>query len=132
MFSIHKNTVLNWIKSGLPTIDNKRPMLILGSELAEFLKMRRIKNKQSCKPGELYCLRCRAPRSAAGNVADYLPYTEKAGNLVAICPVCDAVMNRRVSLGKIQEIRGNIDIKFPEDLKHIVNRGTPSLNCDLK
>ena len=33
LFGIHKNTVRNWVKDGLATIDDKRPMLILGHEL---------------------------------------------------------------------------------------------------
>jgi hypothetical protein len=34
----HKNTVRTWVKAGLPTCDSKRPMLILGSDLAEYLR----------------------------------------------------------------------------------------------
>ena len=33
LFGIHKNTVRGWVKAGLPTCDNKRPMLILGHDL---------------------------------------------------------------------------------------------------
>ncbi len=40
----HKNTVRNWFKDGLATIDNKRPMLILGQDLVAFIKKRRAKN----------------------------------------------------------------------------------------
>jgi len=39
----HKNTVRNWIKDGLSTIDDKRPMLILGHDLAQFIKQSRAK-----------------------------------------------------------------------------------------
>jgi hypothetical protein len=131
LFGIHKNTVRNWVKNGLVTIDSKRPMLILGASLAEFLHNRRTKNKQTCRPGELYCVRCRVPRSAAGDMAEYSPVNEKTGNLVAICPVCDAIMNRRVSLAKIREISDNIDITFPEELRHIVDSTRPSVNSDL-
>jgi hypothetical protein len=111
----HKNTVRNWIKDGLATIDDKRPMLILGHELVAFIKKRRAQNKQSCKPGELYCVRCRLPRFPAGNMAEYSPVTEKFGNLIAICPDCDSFMNRRVSLARIWEIFGNMDITFPKE-----------------
>jgi uncharacterized protein YjcR len=69
LFGIHKNTVRHWVKEGLATSDDKRPILILGHVLAAFLQARRTKNKQTCKPGELYCVRCRAPRSPA----DYNP-----------------------------------------------------------
>jgi hypothetical protein len=119
LFGIHKNTVRIWIKNGLALIDSKRPLLILGNDLVEFLQKRRTKHKQPCKPGELYCVRCRVPRSAAEGMAEYAPINGKTGNLIAICPACTAIMNRRVSLAKIGEIRGNIVITFPEDLRHI-------------
>lgn len=63
LFGVHRNTVREWVKRGLPIIDTKRPMLILGQELGIFLKAHRTKNKQSCAPGEFYCLRFRAPES---------------------------------------------------------------------
>ena len=116
LFDIHKNTVHRWVKDGLAIIDDKRPMLILGQVLVAFLQARRAKNKQPCKPGELYCVRCRSPKSPAGDMAEYSPVTEKIGNLIGICPDCDAIMNRRVSLAKIGEFQGKLDISFPEPL----------------
>ena len=129
----HKNTVRIWIKDGLTPIDNKRPMLILGSDLIEFLKVHREKNKQRCKPGQLYCVRCRVPRFPAGDMADYVPVTEKFGNLIAICPDCDSIMNRRVSLARIWEVCANLDVTFPKDLRHIVKKRTKSsVDSDLR
>ena len=127
----HKNTVRKWVKDGLAVIDDKRPMLILGHDLVEFIKKRRAKNKQSCKPGELFCVRCRLPRFPAGNMVEYSPITDKFGNLIAICPDCDSIMNKRVSLAKIGEICENMDITFPKELQHIVKRTNPSVNSDL-
>lgn len=132
LFDIHKNTVWNWVKKGLAPIDSNRPMLIHGKDLAVFLQAIRAKHKHSCKPGELYCVRCRAPKSPAGEMAEYSPVTEKIGNLIAICPACNAMMNRRVSLAKIGSVCGNIDITFPEDLRHIVERARPTVNSDLR
>ena len=132
LFGIHKNTVRTWLKNGLAAIDNNRPTLIPGNELAEFLRKRRTKNKQACKPGELYCVHCRSPRSAAGGIADYSPVNDKIGNLVAICFDCGTVMNRRVGLARIMEVIGNLDVNFPEDLQRIVDRAKPSVNSDLR
>ena len=97
LYGVFKGTVRNWIKAGLPVLDDKRPMLILGSDLAAFHHTRRTKNKQKCKSGEIYCVRCRAPKMPAGDMADYRIITEKIGNLEAICPDCDKIMNRRVN-----------------------------------
>jgi len=119
LFVIHKNTVRNWIKrDGLPVIDDIRPMLVHGKELVEFIQHRRKKNKISCKPGEIYCVKCRYPKVPAGNMADYSPITEKLGNLTAICPDCDSIMNRRVSIAKLGKVRGSIDITFPQKMKN--------------
>jgi hypothetical protein len=132
LFGIHKNTVRHWVKAGLATSDDKRPMLILGHELAAFLQGRRAKNKRPCKPGEIYCVRCRAPKFPADDMADYTPVTEKFGNLIAICPDCYAIMNRRVSLGKIDQMRGRMAISFPQALRHIVESNKPTVNSDLR
>jgi hypothetical protein len=132
LLGVHKNTVRRWVKDGLATIDYNRPMLILGHVLVEFLHIRRTKNKQTCKPGELYCVRCRGPKFPAGGWAEYLPANEKFGTLKAICPDCDCIINRRVSLAKIWQVCGNLDITFPEELQHIVKRIKPSVNSDLR
>jgi hypothetical protein len=132
LFNIHKNTVRHWVKDGLATTDDKRPMLILGHVLVAFLEARRAKNKQTCKPGELYCVRCRAPKSPAGDMAEYSPITEKFGNLIAICPDCDAFMNRHVSLAKIGEFHGKVDIGFPEAVRHLIESANPTVNSDLR
>ena len=115
----HKNTVRRWLKTGLSTVDDKRSMLILGPDLVAFLQARRKKNKQSCKPGQLYCVRCRLPRFPAGDMAEYSPVTEKFGNLIAICPDCDSIMNQLVSLARIEEFCEKMDITFPKELRHI-------------
>jgi hypothetical protein len=110
LFGTHKNTVRAWVKAGLPTCDSKRPMLILGRDLAAFVHARRMRNKRPCQPGEIYCVRCRAPKHPAGDLADYLPNTESLGNLVGICPECDGMIFRRASLAKLPQIRGRLDI----------------------
>jgi hypothetical protein len=79
LFGNHKNTVRGWVKAGLVTSDDKRPMLILGHDLAAFLQARRVKNKQTCKPGEIYCVGCRAPKFPAADMAEYSPVTEEFG-----------------------------------------------------
>ncbi len=132
LFGVHKNTVRGWVKAGLATSDDKRPMLILGHDLSAFLQARRIKNKQTCKPGEIYCVCCRAPKFPAADMAEYSPVTERFGNLIAICPDCGSIMNRRVNLAKIEQVRGKMDISFPQAMRHIVESAKPTENSDLR
>ena len=132
LFGIHRNTVREWVKRGLPTSDEKRPMLILGRELSAFLQSRRAKGRRPCGPGEIYCVRCRAPKAPAGDMADYQVVTARLGNLSAICPDCDAIMNRRVGLAKLEQIRGQMEITMPQGLRHIGDSVQPSVNSDLR
>ena len=117
---VHRNTVHEWIKRGLQTVDKRRPLLVHGQDLVAFLQERRKKNKCPCQPGEIYCVRCRTPQKPAGDMAEYLPMTPKLGNLVGICPRCESMMFRRVNSTKLEQIRGNLDITIPQARRHIV------------
>jgi len=110
VFGIHKNTVRAWIEAGLSVCKDMRPHLILGRELAAFLRSRRAKKKRPCAPGEMYCFRCRVPRTPAGEMADFVQQTDMLGNLVGICPQCSAMMYRRASVARLPAIRGELDI----------------------
>ena len=132
LFEVHKNTVRSWIKQGLPTIGGGRLKLVHGGDLFVFIKAKRKKNKQTCKPGEIYCVRCRAPKAPAADMAEYQRVTETLGNLIGICPDCGLMMNRRVNLSKLEKIRGRLDITMPLALQHISESANPSVNCDLR
>ena len=131
LYGVFKGTVRSWIKSGLPALDDKRPMLILGKDLAAFHLARRTKNKQKCQPGEVYCVRCRAPKTPAGNMIEYISITETIGNIQAICPTCESLMNRRVSIAKLEQVLGNLDISLPQALQRLIDSHQPSVNSDL-
>lgn len=132
LYGIHKNTVRDWVKCGLPTSDDRRPMLILGKDLAAFLQSKRTANKNPCGPGEIYCVRCRAPRAPAGGMAEYQALTPTSGNLIAICPRCDSMMYRRVNIAKLALISADLEVSLPQALQHIDESPNPSVNCDLK
>ena len=132
LFGIHKNTVRCWLKAGLEANDDKRPVLILGKYLSSFLSHRQIKNKRKCAPGELYCVRCRVPKAAAGQMADYIPITPTLGNLVAICPDCGLMMNRRVSLLRLATVGAELEITLQQALPSINESQQPTVNSDLR
>lgn len=65
------------------------------------------------------------------NMADYQPKTRELGNLVAICPECESMMNRRTSLTKLPQIQAFLEITFPQAWQHIVDRGSSIVNSDF-
>lgn len=132
LLGVHRNTVREWIRQGLPTTDRTRPLLILGRDLAAFLLARRVKNKRTCQAGEIYCVRCRHPRTPAGDMAEYQPVTEKTGNLVGICPACECMIYRRVSLVRLEQVRGKLEITMPKVSTRIDESAQPSVNSDFR
>src|SRR5262245_66425662 len=130
LFSVHKNTVRNWLQQGLTTIDDRRPTLVLGSELSRFLRERRQSTKQTCGPGRIFCIACRAPKVPACNIADCIPTSPSVGSLCGICRDCGRLIYRRRSPAQIDAIRGNLEIKLTQAPTRIRESTAPSVNCD--
>jgi len=132
LFATHKNTVRAWVKAGLPTTDKKRPMLVLGRELAAFLQARQKKNKRPCQSGEIYCVRCRAPKGPAGDMAEYQPITATLGNLMGICPDCYSMIYRRANLANLSQIQGELIVTFVEVPRQVSKSDEATVNSDLR
>lgn len=127
---VHKNTVRQWQAVGLAPIDNRRPLLFHGEAVRAFLTKRNACRKRPCRPGTLYCFRCRAPRLPALAMVDYLPVTPASGNLRAICERCDAIMHRRVRKADLAKVMPNCAVQITLGQTRLSGRTAPSLNCD--
>ena len=126
----HKNTVLAWVKNGLPCINDRRPWLILGRDLIAFLKNRHASAKRPCAPNQLFCLRCKTPRLPAGLMLDYFPTTLITGDLKGLCDVCGCWLNRKVSLTKISLVAPDCSVAFPLGQERIADMTRPCSNSD--
>lgn len=131
LYSVHKNTVRLWIKDGLPTIDQRRPILVAGSDLRSYWQNKRTSRKRKCQPFEMYCVRCRIPQRPAENMADYEPLNAHKGRLIGLCPDCDGIINKFVKSDRLGEVRGYLDITHTKQLKHISESDTPLVNSDF-
>jgi hypothetical protein len=127
----HKNTLRAWISVGLPLVCRKRPVLISGDALRDFLSARRSRSRVKCAPGQVFCLSCRSPKTPAGLMADYTPLTTRTGNLTGLCPDCDRLIHRVVSLAKIDLIKGNLEVAFPQAVERIRETTSPRSHCDF-
>ena len=133
LYEVTRNTVHAWInKEGLQVCDDRRPYLILGRHLSEFLQAKRNKHRHKCAPGQIYCVRCRVPVAPAGAMVDLLPKTASTADLQGICPTCEAMVYRRVSVARLDAVKGILDVRLPEALQHIGDSSSPSVNSDFK
>ncbi len=112
LLHVHSHTVRRWIANGLPVVSPTRPILIHGEDLRSFIEAHQPR-KQPLRPGMIYCVGCGAPKRPDGDTADYVPKGPRHGVLVGICPSCGSIMPRHVSLAKIDEVRGDLDLFFP-------------------
>jgi len=130
LLGVHKHTVRGWLKSGLPTVDGTRPVLIHGDEFQDWWAKRRKASKRPLQPRELYCLKCRAPKQPALDMVEYAATNGTTGNLRALCETCGTLMHRRARLASIGTIMPGLDVQRTQAGPSIVERANPSLNCD--
>ena len=127
---VHPHTVRRWIANGLIVVSTTRPVLIHGENLRAFLEARRPR-RQPLRPGMIYCVGCRAPKRPGCDTADYVPRGLRHGALVGICPSCESIMQRRVSLAKISEVCGDLDVFFPECQSRVSETGSTLSSVDF-
>lgn len=129
---VHKGTVRLWRADGLKPIDSNRPAMFQGATVRAFLAKRNTSRKRPCRPGELYCFRCREPRQPAQGALDYLAATGVSGNLRAPCGTCGAIMHQRVRLADLAAKMPKLEIQIREAAPRIGDSRSPSLKCDFE
>ena len=125
VFCVHKNTVAAWVKKGLPCLKEMRPFLILGADAKHFLQKQRRQRKQTCKPDELFCMRCKAPTRPFDNFVEYAPLTPSKGRLTGFCSRCDCEVNKFVGVGSLANYVAIFDLKLPMALLSISDSSNP-------
>jgi len=110
VIGVTQATVRNWIKAGMPILDGKRPLFVMGFQAQDFLRNRTAKAKRPLEPGELYCFGCKAPRMPYGLIADFVPSSAPSGRLIALCERCQKQVYRSISLNQKASFSEILDI----------------------
>ncbi len=110
LLGVHKNTVRQWIKNGLPVVDGTRPVLILGCEFQAWFGKQRKAAKRPCKPGHMYCFECREPKAPAFGMVEYAAKNAASGNLKALCETCGTLMHQSARLTNITARMPGLDV----------------------
>jgi hypothetical protein len=119
-----KGTVRRWLKNGLPAVTDRKPALILGPDLIDFLAARQ-KPKQRCRLHECFCFSCRQPRPPALAEVEFFPLTASSGNLRALCATCTTIMHKRVSTAKLDELRALVTVTIRQASGGLVDTSNP-------
>src|SRR5664279_3140272 len=127
---LHRNTVRNWVRrGGLPAMTGSRPHLILGAVLVEFLKAKRTALKRKCDLGELYCLKCRAPRKPVADLIEHRPMASGRSRIIGMCSICERLMHRFVANRNLEASLREFGVNSGPADGSLTDTGYPSLNC---
>jgi len=112
---VTRGTVRRWRKEGLKAVDECKPYLFLGAEVRAFLESKRKRHKRRLAPGEIYCVRCHAPKAPASNCVEYRSRTSVIGSLIGACPDCGCVMFRHVNIERLDMVRATLQVRMAND-----------------
>src|SRR5262245_39415459 len=115
LFHLHPNAVRRWIKAGLRTVDDRRPVLVHGGDLIDFLDARQAERKQKCASDEFYCCRCRLPRKSLFNRVEVRIRNQTKLSLSGRCASCGARMNRAGSVARMEEYQRTFIVQTPRE-----------------
>jgi len=96
-------TIRNWIKDGLPVMSSRKPYLLLGQDIRDYL---RAKNKAAKRPLEedgLFCPSCKRSRRPTGMAVALRRINPKTGLLLGTCDHCGCASTRMISTARIEE-----------------------------
>ena len=130
-FNIHKRTVQEWYKAGLPRIDKRKPSLVLGADLKDFLKQRMNKRRSKCRRNELYCMKCKAPRQSRDNTVDIRFLSKTRLMILGLCAQCHTKTNKVNSTQNLMEISKIFAIRQIHN-RDLIGSDLPSLNTDIQ
>jgi hypothetical protein len=130
LFDLHANAVRRWLKVGLGALDDRRPILIHGRDLIDFLDGRQARRKQKCAADELFCLRCRRPRHPRFGRVELKFRSEMRLDLSGVCDTCGTRMHRAGSVARLEEYRQAFSIEMQGEGR-ITGCPEPSLMCHL-
>ena len=131
LFTVHPNTVRNWMASGLKAIDGRRPILIHGSDLIAFLNYQKKRRKRCCGPDELFCFKCREPRLPKDGVITHEIQNPRVMRAAGHCTVCGTRMFKAVSR-RHEALHAESAALQPAPAEHITACADAAVNCDLE
>ena len=108
-------TIRNWIKDGLPVMSSRKPYLISGAAIREYLRAKYKAAKRPLGLDQFYCPACRCGRQPVGMAATISPLTVRTSLLKGLCSRCDATCTRMISTVKASDLAGTFIIKEEAD-----------------
>ncbi|RPA64509.1 DNA-binding protein [Shewanella frigidimarina] len=128
---VHPKTVRNWIRAGLPVIDEARPLLIQGADLKLYLQQKRKTYLHRCELNEMFCFKCKRPKEPSIDSVEFIAKPGGMAQMTGRCYECGQWANKYVSWRDVNQIWTELGGKLPIAEKHLILRGQKPLNYPL-
>ena len=107
---VNPNTVRRWIRDGLHAFIERRPYLILGTDLKQHLEAKRVP-KARCALDEFYCFSCREPRRTKFGIVAFRRTTPTSGMLNGHCETCGSTVFRAFKTARLPDlVRAGVEV----------------------
>lgn len=93
-------TIRSWCKDGLEVMSTRKPYLISGAAIQEYLRAKYQASKRPLCPHQLYCPACRKGRKPVGMAVVSISMTTKTALLKGACDHCESISTRMISKAK--------------------------------
>ena len=110
LLRLTSHTVRSWRPKGLSVMDSRKPHLILGEALIEYVERNKTKRSLQLCVDQMLCFTCKAPRRPLGGLVDYVPFTDTRGRLVGLCEVCEGSVQKFATKARLHEFDEIFDI----------------------
>jgi hypothetical protein len=104
-------TIRNWVKDGLPVMSSKKPLLISGLALREYLQAKHRAKKKPLASDELYCPSCGTGRKPDAMAVEGFSDAPKTTRLLGTCSHCGGYSSRIISNSKTDAFAQTFQIK---------------------
>ncbi len=111
LYGVCRNTVLNWMKYGLRSIETER-RLFLGAELNSFHSMRKRQVKSPCGRFEIHCTSCKGKHSLLIEPFDVAEAGRSRTRVSLTCPETGGKASSFLRETDLEELRHHLESKL--------------------
>lgn len=95
------STIRHWIKDGLEVLAARKPYLILGQAIRDYIRAKSASRKTPLAQDELYCFSCKVARRPRKQAVTVIAQNDKTLRLSGACTSCGCTCSRIISASKV-------------------------------
>ena len=131
VLGVNPKTVRNWIRVGLPVIDDKRPLLIQGADLKLYLKQKYKTYLHNCELNQMFCMKCKEPKEPNVESIHFIAKPAGMARMTGCCGECGIRSNKFVSWRDVNQIWTDLGGNLPIAEKHLILKAQTPFNFPL-